>query len=283
MSKTGEVRVHVQSPDNLQALLYDFDVGSDRLQPRHVEWLRKVATDHATSRMRVQLMGMASRTGSEQANQALARRRAESVWRSLRQHDPSLAMPLDMGGTGELLPAMFGVKDRTEDALWRSVFFNLYTPAVSSTAPKPPPPKPPPPKIVRRPWWVEIDLGIELSHIPGHDAVDRRADRIADASHTAMIMSGKINDIRDRGHRSVDETWQLAEVIIRKDDEEGWALAKWSASSVTIIYAWRPNASRCLLRKAGSLRPPRELNDAEALDWLTRPHRTYLLTNWLPL
>ncbi len=276
----GDVLVYEESPENLQALLYDFAVDSGELRQAHRRWIKKIVPFWRTRNMSMVLLGLASRTGSYGRNMNLATARANAVREAVSQLDPS-PMPIALEiPTGEYIAQFLGVKDRTEDALFRSVYLNIYNPRLVAT---PPPPPPPPPRLVKRRTWVRIQLESKVENVPYQDASDRRADKIADAMHKGGVLSGMFQDILEQKEQLIDATWQLAEIVVEKSSESGWAVAKWSIDELLITYRWQPSAPQCTLRKVKSSDPPRAINDAEARDWLSHPKKTYLLTKWMPL
>lgn len=276
----GDVLVYEESPENLQALLFDFAIDSGELRSAHRAWIRKVVPFWRTRNMSMVLLGLASRTGSYGRNMNLAKARANAVREAVSQLDPS-PMPIALEiPTGEYIAQFLGVKDRTEDALFRSVYLNIYNPRLVA---KPPPPPPPPPRLVKRRTWVRIQLEWKVENVPFQDASDRRADKIADAMHKGGVLSGTFQDILEQKDQLIDATWQLAEIVVEKSSESGWTVSKWSIDELLITYRWQPSAPQCTLRKVKSSDPPRAINDAEARDWLSHPKKTYLLTKWMPL
>lgn len=276
----GDVLVYEESPENLQALLYDFAVDSGELRQAHRRWIKKVVPFWRTRSMSMVLLGLASRTGSYGRNMNLAKARANAVREAVSQLDPT-PMPIALEiPTGEYIAQFLGVKDRTEDALFRSVYLNIYNPRLVA---KPPPPPPPPPRLVKRRTWVRIQLESKVENVPFQDASDRRADKIADAMHKGGVLSGMFQDILEQKEQLIDATWQLAEIVVEKSSESGWAVAKWSIDELLITYRWQPSAPHCTLRKVKTLEQPRVLNAAEVRDWMSHPKKTYLLTKWMPL
>jgi hypothetical protein len=276
----GDVLVYEESPENLQALLFDFAIDRGELRPAHRAWIRKVVSFWRTRNMSMVLLGLASRTGSYGRNMNLAKARANAVREAVSQLDPS-PMPIALEiPTGEYIAQFLGVKDRTEDALFRSVYLNIYNPRLVA---KPPPPPRPPVRLAKRRTWVRIQLEWKVENVPFQEASDRRADKIADAMHKGGVLAGTYQDILEQKEQLIAPTWQLAEIVVEKSSESGWAVSKWSIDELLITYRWQPSAPLCTLRKVKSSDPPRVINDAEARDWLSHPKKTYLLTKWMPL
>ncbi|MGE0757824.1 MAG: OmpA family protein [Pirellulaceae bacterium] len=65
--------------DWLLSRMYNYDIDSAVLKPKHLRWLKVVYYLAIVNEGRVRITGQASQTGTDRHNRALARRRAENV------------------------------------------------------------------------------------------------------------------------------------------------------------------------------------------------------------
>lgn len=76
-------RLNMGGKEWLMSRMYNYDIDSDQLKPKHLRWLRIVFAQSILHGGMVRVRGQASATGSDDHNRDLARRRAERVKREL--------------------------------------------------------------------------------------------------------------------------------------------------------------------------------------------------------
>lgn len=114
--------------------LANFDIGSSHLKPQHASHLQTVVAPVLRAGGSVRLIGLASRTSSNQFNMHLSNERANSVLQCLRAAaGPGFAVA-SSAGHGEEAAAVAGIADGVEHPNWRSVIVRYWD------RPTPPPP-----------------------------------------------------------------------------------------------------------------------------------------------
>lgn len=126
MGGPGQIDVYTSDPEQLTALLYDFDVNFAHLKPEHVFWIRWMVMPYRTRTMKALIVGLTSRTGSEALNLRLSKRRADNVSSQLYLLDPAHLVTETKVAHGEDAAGIAGLRDGVEDGRWRGVFLNLY-------------------------------------------------------------------------------------------------------------------------------------------------------------
>lgn len=142
----AEVSTIQASSGILTAKLTHFAIGSSVLRPDHQRFLEQEVAARLRKGGSVTLVGLASRSGSASANEALAKRRMEAVLVRLRQLAGTAFQIKLATSAGEAAAAGAGQKDGTEDASWRAVLLVWWQ---NSDPPPPDPhlkPRPPAPK-----------------------------------------------------------------------------------------------------------------------------------------
>lgn len=155
-SPFGEAETTRSSLHEVDGLLYDFDVDGDYLKREHREWLDGHAVQFLSNGGSITLVGLTSRSGTPNHNDALARRRINSVVRYL-------ISPRAVGNTnfrfreitesGERRAHRDGLPDGDEPDYSEAaqVRYRAVRVRVWDSPDPPPPPPPPPPEPSPRP------------------------------------------------------------------------------------------------------------------------------------
>ena len=88
-------------------------------------WLRQIARESVASKVCMNVLGHTSRTGSEQANNALSLQRAEHIRQRLATEAPQLGPRLKAAGMGFRQNVIGSGTDNALDALDRRVEFKI--------------------------------------------------------------------------------------------------------------------------------------------------------------
>jgi hypothetical protein len=109
---TGEGKVQYRRMSRggkswIMSRLYNYDIESDQLKSKHLRWLKVVYVLWVANYGEVRLRGQASRTGSEEYNLKLSRRRVEEVRKHLLAIGRHAWQPakLQVGWEGEIDPS----------------------------------------------------------------------------------------------------------------------------------------------------------------------------------
>jgi hypothetical protein len=89
MPGPGNISVYASAETALQALLYNFDIGSSKSKPEHVGWIKQTVLPYLWKRgTGLLIIGFASRSGPDGFNMALSKARAEAISKDvfLSQH-----------------------------------------------------------------------------------------------------------------------------------------------------------------------------------------------------
>ena len=138
-------------------LLYNFDIDGHDIKREHREFLDKHVVPMMDRDGTVAISGRASRTGSDQHNGTLSEKRAKEVFKYLLRTRRSSRI-FSYNGTGEKVASDNGLKNGTEDELYRAVLVTL-----SKNGPPPKKPdaeiKPAPP---RKNWSVDMRASVDI-------------------------------------------------------------------------------------------------------------------------
>ena len=236
-SGKGKISVYKQSPTNLTALLYNFDINSSTVKREHLVWLKETALQYVTRRnARAFLSGFASRSGGDQYNLQLSHRRASAISDQLFLLHPDRLSDEILTYFGERAAALLGVKDGTEDDKWRGVMIQVYDTTV-------PPPPPAPPKLVKRRVSVTCLLDEGLSGIIPKDAGDK-GYRFGKALAQSTIKSQDIAGSPIEA--DIDATFEVVKVTIRESTVNSGipAVAQYSQRYLEVSYDWGPSFRR---------------------------------------
>jgi hypothetical protein len=119
----------------LHAELHDFLIGNATLAVQHQVWLaQRLVPLLKRGGWSISVIGQASRTGSEAANQGLSEQRADAVRLFLEQQCGKCFQFAYFGGMGERSAMLAGERDGTEDGRFRSVVILAHA---RSQPPKP--------------------------------------------------------------------------------------------------------------------------------------------------
>jgi hypothetical protein len=134
-------------------LLYNFDIASSRLKSEHRSFLQVALPAQLRPGNSISIVGLASRTASEERNLALSNERVARTLAFFQRYLPADVTISSALGLGEVPAAQFGLPDSgraAEDQRFRAVVIFLDPPP---PPPPPPPtpvlPPPPPPPTVR--------------------------------------------------------------------------------------------------------------------------------------
>lgn len=141
MTSPGKIQEYLSNtPGTTSAKLYDFDVGKARVKAEHESWLNSVVVPLLRRGGSVTIIGLASRTGSDDFNMELSEKRNAAVLAVLRKQVPTFNVSQQVA-KGESAAKFAGEKDGTERNTWRAVIISVWN------RPDPPPPPPPPPPL----------------------------------------------------------------------------------------------------------------------------------------
>jgi hypothetical protein len=126
MSGLGKVHIYENSAVAIGALLYNFDVNVKHPKAEHIAWIAQNVIHFAKKdNFVIQTIGLASRTGSDNLNMALAKARGEAVYNIAYLYGLGKLRNINDVYFGERAAALLGVKDDVEDDRWRSVFLTI--------------------------------------------------------------------------------------------------------------------------------------------------------------
>jgi hypothetical protein len=138
--------------------LSHFNIGSHALRPEHVDYLRTTVAPVLDQGGSVLLMGMASRSGSAAANQAISQRRTDEVLKRLRSLSKANFKVAQNVAVGEKMAADSKVKDGTEDPYWRAVQVVYWREK-----------EPPPPPTDQPKESIDVKKAAEILGLEEHD------------------------------------------------------------------------------------------------------------------
>ena len=141
MASPGKIQEYgSQAPDTIAAKLFNFEVGKFAIKPEHSNWLMSVVVPKLRDGGSLTIIGLASRTGSDDFNMQLSQNRLRAVIDLLRQQVPKdFKVALEVA-KGERAAMYAGEMDGVENESWRGVIISVWN------KPNPPPPPPPPPQ-----------------------------------------------------------------------------------------------------------------------------------------
>lgn len=150
MASPGKVQEYrSQTPDTIAAKLFNFDVGTFAIKPEHSNWLNSVVAPKLRDGGSLTIIGLASRTGSDDFNMRLSHNRLQAVIDLLRKQVPNnFKVALEVA-KGERSAMYAGDMDGVENESFRSVIISVWN------KPNPPPPPPPPPPQPRPKLYPE--------------------------------------------------------------------------------------------------------------------------------
>ncbi|WP_229159474.1 hypothetical protein [Bradyrhizobium brasilense] len=141
MASPGKIQEYgSQAPDTIAAKLFNFEVGKFAIKPEHSNWLISVVAPKLRSGGSLTIIGLASRTGSDDFNMELSQNRLRAVIDLLRKQVlNNFKVALEVA-KGERAAKYAGEMDGVENESWRGVIISVWN------KPNPPPPPPPQPK-----------------------------------------------------------------------------------------------------------------------------------------
>jgi hypothetical protein len=246
MAGPGKNQILDQETNALTSLLYNFDIAQHQLKPEHEEWLKYNVTGYLKRGGGIALVGLASRTATDDFNKRLSQRRIDSVIDFLRRESPNNFAVRFQVAMGEGLAEQAGAPDNSEDEKWRGVLI-----AVSARPTPPPPPKPlppaalPPPIVERR---VYAEFLYMYTQSGGTYGDPRNAKSIADAiARRQFAKSG--------GQLTVDKKTKVpASHVVRQIfvyydvQSSNFAFAKTTMIGCQVDYEWgRRRNAYCIL------------------------------------
>jgi hypothetical protein len=140
MAPPGKIQEYgSQAPDTIAAKLFNFEVGKFAIKSEHSNWLISVVAPKLRGGGSLTIIGLASRTGSDDFNMQLSHNRLQAVIDLLRKQVPNnFKVALEVA-KGERAAMYAGEMDGVENERWRGVIISVWN------KPNPPPPPPPPP------------------------------------------------------------------------------------------------------------------------------------------
>lgn len=275
MASPGQIHVFSEGKDFVTALLFNFDIDQDFLKPEHQNWLRGKVVDIIKQGGSLWLAGITSRSGPDDWNQSLSRRRADALTNFLRIQTlwPFRGFKVAWDAAwGESFAKYAGVKDDTEDEFYRGVLLSAWTQPTP-----PPPPKPPAPKPIKiDPVYVwrhtrqTFFLDDKVEDLP-MGGEDRRAEAIARAVRAATQASFDVSPV-DVALGRFDQLWTMNEVKVTRRSDTAKALAKYTSTWLDFEYTWGPDKGKRVRSVNGGYK---EITPDEAEDWLLHPLKTY--------
>ncbi|MGH2362903.1 MAG: hypothetical protein ACRDGM_20435 [bacterium] len=277
MAGSGQIREYTTYAPHLAALLYDFDIGSPILKPRHRDWLNTNVPSSLTADSSVLIVGLASRTGSDAFNLSLSKLRALSVENLIQGLAAAKARPLvDLSvALGEEAARIAGLKDGVEDERWRGVFLNIgQQPAVLRNRYV---------KLVKRRTHVKVITEDKPGKIMPMDPQDARAERIFQASRKVTARLGMVENIVAEDSELINEDWTAVTITLKRSTG-GSDL--YMIEYLDVHYDWGPfTGTRTLIVKTpdkyrridpglGDERLPMSADQMN--EWLTHPLKTYI-------
>jgi hypothetical protein len=140
MASPGKIQEYgSRAPDTIAAKLFNFEIGKFAIKPEHSNWLISVVAPKLRAGGSLTIIGLASRTGSDNFNMQLSQNRLRAVIDLLRKqvtNDFKIALEV---AKGERAAMYAGEMDGVENESWRGVIISVWN------KPEPPPPPPPPP------------------------------------------------------------------------------------------------------------------------------------------
>lgn len=134
MSHPGTITQLWSNGHDTVTRLANFDIGSAHIKPQHSSHLQSIVAPVLRSGGSVRLIGLASRTATNQFNLQLSNERANAVLACLRTAaGPTFAVASSVG-QGEEAAAVAGIADGVEHPNWRAVIVRYWD------RPVPPPP-----------------------------------------------------------------------------------------------------------------------------------------------
>lgn len=137
----GKFNIIAETPERIDILLYDFDIGSEKLKNGHLKVIKLYVLGFLIGgKGTVSAIGISSRTGSKKYNLRLSKRRALSVANHLFSLGVGAHRVHDVSGLGESLATFGLMADGTESELHRGVLISAW---LKTTPPPPLPVKKP--------------------------------------------------------------------------------------------------------------------------------------------
>jgi hypothetical protein len=274
-------------------LLHAFDVASPTVKPLHLDWLRKNIVPYLTPkrswepRDRVFIIGLASRTGSEEFNRSLSRLRAQNVEKSLLEvgrasgtgwfHAAAHWCTDQMVALGEEAATFAGAPDGVEDERYRGVVIGVgETPVLKPIGPI---------KIVRRRSHVQLLSKHETGSVNKifMDANDKRAENRANVS-SSLLAVVSTDAIAHEDFKSLREDWTIIRITLKRTIVNPYNLDK--TEWLDVDYEWGDGRYACVERKLAvrddsGLKPKEMPLDVDQMNtWLNHPYRAWLRWNY---
>jgi hypothetical protein len=282
MSGPGKITIYLYTEFALQALLYNFDVNSSELKWEHLNWINMNLTPHApkikglilapqrTPNMIALICGLASRTGSDELNWRLAKRRADEVSRRIRLTGEATLSSMEIKfGVGEEAARLAGFKDGVEDERWRAVFINLYDPSKVRDYT----PHSRPPRLVDRRTYAKFTIGDGPTNQIPQDPEGKRAERIMKTGRKLLQAGVDIEPDEERWESMYDNL-TVTRVEFQTTDTKNL----WEINRLEVFYTWGElgASGRTLAKREGShLRGEWVLSLDAMNEWVNHPTIVY--------
>jgi hypothetical protein len=163
----GKVELYAKVGTETHALLYNFDIDGHSLKREHTRFLDTQVIPILVGGGHAAVTGMCSRSGSTAHNLRLSEERAKQVmnhighWTNIARVYKS-APTFAAQGVGEATAAIAGVKDGSEEEIWRAVYMIVSPKAIITPVPPPkqlPAPQPQTPKVL----WRQEELSLRAN------------------------------------------------------------------------------------------------------------------------
>ena len=223
------------------------------------------------------VVGLASRTGSNDLNWKLAKKRAEAVSSQIWFLDSMMRGTIETRfGVGEQAAWLAGLKDGVEDERWRSAFVWLCDPAQIKVFG---PPQRQPLKIERRTYVKYLFDDKAPKNLPDLDGGEKYM-RMGRALGMYLV-----DDLVPQDEKKV-EIWDNYTVT----KVEFWTTTNkgaWETTYLEVRYTWEPagpNATRRVVERnaAGAVLQTRPMSNDEMNLWVNHPLRAYIKKGLLP-
>lgn len=287
MSGPGRIGVSTTDPGSLQALLFNFDVNVHMLKPEHWAWINEnvgvgglVFRGQAAGGGTTQLLicGLASRTGSNALNWALAQNRAFSVAAAIAARNVQDLKPVIQFGVGEEAARLAGLKDGVEDEKWRGVMVRFDS-ATKHIPPRPPVPtfRPPDFRLPRLTYAKYILSEEPGKAIPMGGPEDQRAERINRAVTKGVKYLVGAPPIDERVEY-VNYEYTVTKITIEIDKPKSDDLYLITTISFDFEWGRQGKGERHSILIEG--KAMHSCSDDQLYEWLDNPVKAYLWDKW---
>jgi hypothetical protein len=234
MTGPGRVLVYRHTPTALDALLYNFEVGSSVLKAEHVNWIMTQLTPYVRNRQfALTAVGLASRTGNDASNMVLSKNRALTTLRQINFFNPGRMSDVTDVYVGERAAALLGFQDRAEDERFRGVY------VIAQLDPVRAPHVRPPRKFIARRTSALVLVKEAMRTDEGFQdgSTGYRAGKLL----AKTLLPDTFNGILKEEKQDVDENFAVLRITVdAKEDSYGISGATLDMKTFTVTYEWGP-------------------------------------------